>query len=1136
MKRLSYTKIAYWFFGLIVAVLAALSLLLSFLDWNQYRVPLAELASNQMGMRVELAGDVSIGLLPRPRVSAETVRLFPATEGFSEVVATADRIGVNLGVSSLLQGRVSLQSMRLDGLDITLEEKEGGTWRVRGWPETEEETGPSIDLLRFNLVASRATLLPLSGAVYPVEGISLILEGTLPKGPLSWDGEFTIAEQRITSNGRVRPVSVRDELSVKADFALAGNSLSISGRIQPEGNLTGRIQLAGDSLAELVTNVAKVAQAGAFSAPNLPYNLDVQLDKEGEITRLVSRDLTISDTRGRLDLTVAGVGHQNHLTGTVSMGVIDFDNWLKATPLGAAVVETVVSDEKESQLLGGAIDLHIEGFQVRNGLGQRIDAVVGFGVDGVNLTSVSALLPGATNAAFTGKLGPGGGQGKLLVEAGNISELASWLGLAFPDGIPSGRLTTARLKADFTHFGENWILSDIAGQLDNTNVTGEIGGGLSKSGPWQVRVEADSLNLDAYLPETVSEQGVEAKSLSLPEQTDVVFDISIGDLQLLDRSFNSTRFVGVLRDEKLDVSQMVSFQQQGKIELSGNVEQGQGQPRFDVSINLSDWSAPVASYFVPNLPMMMQSLRVDTVNGTMTLVGAKDALNLGLDITNGEDLLSLSGVVGLANNTFSRLDLQGSFSHSDLAGLLRYNEIIDLKSLPIRASLNISKPTVDSALQLRMGGDAAGGDMTSDLLLQNGLKKLGLTYNHINVAEFSKLTGLKLSGFDHSASLRSDLEFEAESFPDDWTLTLNMLRNGGLSASGTLAVSGAKQIVGRVDLAGADINFQSSRDEAVVPAVDLLTHLSSYTGTLDIVFDEVFVAGQKLDAQAASLILGDGTLRMSLGDAAKLNDETMSATVNVVLSDAFPYDGTLNASKFDIGELLLAEGLQQILSATGTLDLTFSGQADSPTVLRNMKAAGSLRGHAATLNFMSVSGLVGEIQTAQTSRAFLDKVGTLLRRGTTQVQSVEGVFSLDSGIMLLERTKADGSWGSLSLDGQLNFPDEFMNLKGELALNTPPDTPAIPLSYQGRFDNPSTQLSSRLFERFVISIIERRLRATLFRELDERTKTSAEAGSNPGMAVFNRAFSLLNQLRKAQEEKRVEETSQGPAAPEGDAQ
>ncbi|MEX0298996.1 MAG: AsmA family protein, partial [Kordiimonas sp.] len=832
MKRLSYTKIVYWFFGIVAAALAGLSLLLSFLDWNQYRVPLADLASSQMGMRVELAGDVSIGLFPRPRVSAEDVRLFPATESFSEVVATADRIGVNLGVSSLLQGRVSLQSMRLDGLDITLEETEGGHWRIRGWPETEEEAGPSIDLLRFNLVASRTTLLPLSGAVYPIDGISLALEGALPDGPLTWEGEFTAAGERITSSGKVRPVSVRDELSVKADFALADNSLSVSGRILPEGNLTGRIQINGSSLGGLVTNLAKIGQGKAFATPNLPYNLDVQVDKEGEITRLVSRNLTISDTRGRLDLTLAGAGKQNHVTGTISMGVIDFDNWLKATPLGE-YAESDDNAESRKQILGGAIDIHIEGFQVRNGLGQRIDAVVGFGADGVNLSSISALLPGATNAAFTGKLGPRGGQGKLLVEAGNISELASWLGLAFPEGVPTGRLTTALLKADFTHMGENWMLSNISGQLDNTSVIGEIGGGLSKSGPWQIKVEADKLNLDAYLPETVSEQGVEAKSISLPDSTDIVFDISVNDLQLFDRAFNNTRFVGVLRDEKLDVSHIVSFQQQGKVELSGSVEQGQGQPKFDVSINLADWPAPVASYFVPNLPMMMQSLSVNTVNGTMTLVGAKDALNLGLDITSGENLLSLSGVVGLDNNTFSHLDLQGSFRHSDLAGLLRYNEIIDLKSLPVRASLNISKPHVDSALRLRMGGDAAGGDMTSDLLLQSGLRKLDLTYNHISVADFSGLTGLSLPGFDHAESLRSDLQFEAEAFPDDWKLSLNTLRNGDLSASGALTVTGAKQITGKIDLSGANINMQSSRVETAVSSVDILRELTNYSGALD---------------------------------------------------------------------------------------------------------------------------------------------------------------------------------------------------------------------------------------------------------------------------------------------------------------
>ncbi|MEX0299398.1 MAG: AsmA-like C-terminal region-containing protein [Kordiimonas sp.] len=301
-------------------------------------------------------------------------------------------------------------------------------------------------------------------------------------------------------------------------------------------------------------------------------------------------------------------------------------------------------------------------------------------------------------------------------------------------------------------------------------------------------------------------------------------------------------------------------------------------------------------------------------------------------------------------------------------------------------------------------------------------------------------------------------------------------------------------------------------------------------------FDEVFIAGQKLDASKASLVLGDGALRISMGDNATLNNEMLSATLNLVLEEAYPFEGEVKADNLDIGELLLAEGQKKIMSATGALDVNFSGQANNSNILRNMKAVGSLKGKAATLNFMSVSGLVEEIQGAQSSRAFLDKVGMLLREGTTSVQSVESVFSLDSGIMLVEQATASGNWGSLSIDGQLNFPDEFMNLKGALTLTTPQDTPAIPLSYQGRFNNPSTQLSSRLFERFVISIIERRLRATLFKELDERTKASSEAGSNPGMAVFSRAFGLLNQLRKEQEEKRTEEANQTPADSQGDAQ
>lgn len=1135
MRRYSYTKAVYWFAGLIVALAAGLSLVLSFLDWNQYRIPLAQFASDQMGMRVELAGDVSLALFPRPLVSAETVRLFPATEGFSEVVATANRIGVNLGVASLVRGKFTLQSLRLDGLDITLQETEEGRWQVRGWPDTEDTSGPEVDLLRFRLTGSRATLLPYGGNPTAIEGVSLTLEGTLPGGPLSWEGEFTVAEERIVSSGRVRPVSVRDELSVKADFTLAENSLSVSGRILPEGDLTGRLELMGDSISGLLSALGNVTGNSTVSAPDLPYRLDVQLDRTGDITKLISRELTISDTRGRLDLTAAEVGRRNHVTGTVSMGVIDFDHWLAATTLKedtAPIIDELTDSEPS---VTGAIDFHIEGFQVRNGLGQRIDAVVALDADGISLSSASALLPGATNAAFTGKLGQSGGQGKLLVEAGNISELASWLGLSFPDGIPAGRLTTAKLKANLGYSGETWGLSNVAAQLDNTNFSGQIDGGLRKTGPWQIKLSADRLNLDAYLPKTVAENS-DAKSLRLPPETDVEFDVAIGNLQLLGNEFSSTRFVGVLREEKLNLSHMVSQQAGGRIELSGSVEQGEGQPRFDISAKVTDWGAPIASYFAPTLPTILQSLKVDQVNGTLTLVGAKDALNLGLDLTNDGDLLSLSGLVDLSENTFSKLDLQGSFNHSDLAGLLRYNEIIDLKSLPVRASLNVSKVTQGAPLQVRIGGDAAGGDITTELVLQGGLRKLDLTFNHTLVADFSMETGLKLSGFDHSASLRSDLRFEASSFPSEWTLSLDTLRNGRLSASGNIAVSGGNQINGALNLSGADIRLESSRADMAVQPSDVLTQLNGYAGTIDVVLRDVDVAGQMIDAPTARLALGDGAAQMLFGAGAEMNGESLVGSLTVNLLGSLAYEGNINAAKFDVGSLLLAEGKKQVLSGNTSFTLDFSGQADTSDILKGMKATGSVSGQGATLHFLSVSGLVGEIQTAQTGSAFLGKVGSFLRNGSTPVQTVEGAFSLDSGIMLVESAKAAGGWGSLSLDGQLNFPDEFLTLKGELALTTPRDTPVIPVSYEGRFDRPLAQWSSRLFERFVISIIERRLRATLFKELDERTKTSQEAGSNPGMAVFSRAFDLLSLLRKEQEEKkRAAEQAEAARVPEGGA-
>jgi len=1129
VKRGSFVKFFYWFLGSVVAIFAVLSLILSFLDWNQYRIPLAEFATNQTGMRVELAGDVSLALFPRPSVSAETVRLSPLTEAYSEVVATADRIAVRLGVLSLVKGRFSLQSLTLEGLDVTVEESEDGRWHVRGWPEESNASGPEIDLLRFSLKRSRSTIVPYQGDPIKVEGVSLDLEGTLPGGPLSWEGKFSTSGQLIKSSGRIRPVSVRDEVSVKADFSTAGSNLSLSGRILPSGNLTGRLELAGDKFGAFMNASSSIIQRNLIAAPNLPYRLDVQIDKEGDITRIVSRDLTISDTHGRLDLTVARKGLRHHVTGSVMMGVIDFDQWLAATDRGNVTVipKTPLSAPKAVHKpgtttgIGGAVDVNIEGFQVRNGLGQRIDAVVAFDNSIVTLSRISALLPGATNVAFTGKLGAEEGHGKWLIEAGNIADLVRWVGLKFSDSIPAGRLTTARLKADFDFSKGVWSLLNMDGQLDNTAFQGEMSGGLDATAPWLVRVHADAVNLDAYVKDLKLDGAFDFTTYQVPTGIDLTLDVTADNVNWLQQNFETVRVVGALAKGKMSVSQLTAKQGKARLGLVGTIENAVPKPILDMTWQAENWTMPVTQYFVPESTEIMRSLQLRHVTGVITAVGAMDALNVGVELKNGADSLALSGTMGLATSSLTMLDLQGNFIHKDLSGLLRHYEIADLKFLPVKTSVSLKKSTDKTPVSARLAGEVAGGTMTAELTLEPSLKGIHFTYNHENTGKLSRMIGIELPGFDYQSSLRSEIDVRGQDFPNDWVLSITNIRNGAVSVTGNVRKTISKQVSGVLNVSGikmrATAGSSDKKDDS--DPKKFFEALRGYGGNVQLALKDFEIAGQKLSAPAASVMFGDATARWSFGEGALLNSAPLTGTINLALNGDYTYEGAVTADKINVGAMLLAEGQKQILSADTKLVLTLNGTANSGNILRNMKASGTLEGQAGVLNFLSVPTLVSEIQNAQNGRSFLGKVGNLLRNGSTVIDSLEGKFALDNGVMLVETAKASGKWGALSLDGQLNFLDQFLTLKGELALLTPPDTPAIPVTYDGSFNNPTAKWSSRLFERFVLSLIERRVRTTLFQELEGKADDANKEGNNPGVAVFTRAFDLLNQLRKTQEDK-----------------
>lgn len=1121
-------KISYWGVGILAALLITVSILVSFLDWNQYRSTLADLASNQMDMRVDLAGNVTVSLFPRPSVAAETVRIAPIGQGNSEVIATADKISMRLGFASALKGEIAVQSLSLEGLSVALDQAADGAWSVRGWPKSAGTTENNIiELARLDIESGTIELVPYEGDVRQLDGVNLHLSGTLPKGPLEWQGEFRHRGLQVQTNGRLKPVTVRDEVSLKAEVTVAQSTIAVSGRLADNGDLTARILIEGEEAGTTSRAISAmvVGEGQQTRLPNIPFRLDAQLDVNGGITRFVSRQLSLADTRGRLDLTIAQKAGMHHLAGVLALGVIDADAWqsaMPAKPEATPAVSVIGAQDTAQSRLVGAVDVTIEGVRMTSGLGQSIDAVVAFRPEGPKLTNLQALLPGAASVSLVGEMGADGGDAAILLEVGNVSDLMSWAGVALPDAVPTGRLSTAKAKATLGYQDGSWSFTNIEGNLDTTLVTGEMSGTLGRLVPSHVKLALDKLDLDIF---SDSDHGADQTFLQIPEGHDFAFDLSASELFGFDANLGKTRAVGALRNGRLELDYLSVESGNAALKLEGTLANRDDDVELELTAEFQDWPMSVSRHFVGELQEYMIAADMPQVSGTASAAGTLSRMRLGLDAASQGKEINLSGEIGFPQGRLTFVALQGGLKHDNLAGIVRRSSGQDFKSLPAQLTYSLEKPGPGLPFDVRLGGDLAGGKVQAAMQMITGLEQLSFTYDHENVGRFLSAIGRSIGGVDVAEGLRSEASIRKTD--NSWQVEIPGIKNGERALSGQIAVDEAGTFSGELSVASIDFGAIGGNEPSGTFDFDaLLDQLDGRTGTLNLALSNVSVAGQSISAPSASLSVEAEKATLSLGETAELNGRPAKLSAEARLTEGMPFSLTTDVEALELGSIMASEGLADVINSTLKGQMTLEGSLNAPaSVISGLSGNGSFEGSAGQLKFLSVAALVSDMQSATSGRSFLADVGGLLRSGETGFASLKSNFTLDGGVMLLETMEASGDWGSFTLDGQINLADRFLAVKGGLALSNPPDTPMIPVSYDGSFDGPQANWSSRLFERFVLAGIERRLRGRLFQEAEARQANSGQLTESPGIAVFSRALGLLSQLRDKQleEKRRAEE-------------
>lgn len=1119
MKSSIWKKAAYWLFGSVFALVAIASVAVSFLDWNQYRATLSSLASDQLGMRVDLAGRVSVGLFPRPAVSAETVRLFPAADS-ADVVATADRIDMRLGLSALLKGKLSIQHLGFDGLDLVLEEYGEGAWRVRGWPEPEtseaprQESASNIQMERLQLIGGAIHLNEMSGVTRSIEGLTLDLKGNLPQGPLEWDGGFNVAGEQITTSGRLRPSRSGDAVSLKTDLAVRGGKVMISGRLE-DGGFAGRVQSAGEDLSAFSSAVQSISnnQPASVAVPAAPFELDLQIDRDGSLYRVVSRMLSVGETRGRVDLTVAGRGEGAHLAGSVAIGVVDLQPWLDT--MQAQPEQEALAEEPEGGAipLSGAIDVAVEAVRYGEGTVQQLDAVVSLTPTGLVLDDFQALLPGGSGLSINGRLSGKDGQAQIQLVSGNLPELLRWIGVDVSGKIPTGRLATGEVAATLALMEGAWQLDGLKGRVDTTNFSGRVIGGVG-AWPRDIDLKVDTVNFNAYFSD--GEAGGEPADIfgGLPEMpVDVKLTLQAalwGSEQYRDVAVEAS-----LGRQAIEITKFSASQAPGALQLTATVRPRNTELELELDGQFSRWPVSSLNAVMPTAQGYILALGAKRADGKISASGPLSSLHLSADLREGNKrAASASGNVGIQDQSLRSVKLQGTLQHENLQPLLAHIGAPLAGDIPTNLTFSAEKGA-GGALAVRVSGATAGGQLLAEGSLQDaGAQAWQVTYDHRSGGEVVRLLGGGITLPDPREALRASATIKLEG--DTWKAENLDIRNGGARITGALDGSGTDNVTGNLTVAGLQFAPTASSASSAGPSGDTAIERDflAFAGDVALKLDQLVIAGQKISAGNARLLAGDGIVRLSLGDGAVVNGSPSVLSLDIRDGDVPAVSGRINLPNLDIAAMLGASGLKSAVTGTAALDFQFVGQGVTwEAMMRSLKGQGSVQGQAGSLNFLNVPTLVREMGRAPSTSSFLGSVGGWLRQGQTQYAVLEASFTLDAGTALVEKLTASGEWGALTLDGQVNFIDEFLSMKGVLDLLQPEDAPSIPVEYNGPLNNPTSNWASRALERFVIAGIERRLRASLMRDLGKEGSNP----SNPGAEVFSRAFGLLGALRDRQE-------------------
>jgi len=429
-------RLLMWISMLVVLVVVAAILYLSFADLNWLRPRIETAVADATGRKLTLEGRFDLAIVPSPAIVLEDVSLSNAEWGTDRKLARIGHFSARLGWRSLLPGPVRIEDFRMSDVDVSLEvnQQNEGNWTMRpqagsGQPDTRSETQGGVPIIIESAEIRRINVSYQGPDAKPLAAVLTALDITTDQtGYTVLDGQGEVGGMPLTLVGRLGPgqaLASGTDIGIDLDSGLGNIDLKVDGIIADLATLSG-VDM------KLVADSDEVAQVLEHFGAGLPLTGALHMDAS---VRSVD-----AGTRFALDARAGAIA--TTVTATRTAGAVSFEAAVPALDKVGAALEI-------DGLPAG--DLAIEGRALIEPEAYRLEGVI------ARLGKVETELDGTVVPA---------GATALSIRAGGPSLAALNAGLPT---IPFKASMTVNMKPERlvvdaiqTTFGE----SDLAGRLD----------------------------------------------------------------------------------------------------------------------------------------------------------------------------------------------------------------------------------------------------------------------------------------------------------------------------------------------------------------------------------------------------------------------------------------------------------------------------------------------------------------------------------------------------------------------------------------------------------------------------------------------------------------------------------------------